>query len=461
MKTRARFLAGLGTCIVLGAGLQAQEPASGATPSGTKPPEAVVPRWSADEEAAIRLLRSLRSKERPPEEELVASLSLPGEVLLPLLFEVLQRRSVPALDGGEDQLLSEIQESVVLGAFESYDRDVVLAHLEPMLAAGQEPRLRHAAMLALGRAGRANDLIQLFELALPASELALERPMAKALERAVAALVRRVPATLDMLVQLRRITRPELLPSLIEAVGTAGDPRGLAYLADVLYWSDALALDVLSQIPRLGASGDVNLDEPMRARLRVFLAADRPGHCRAAITALTALADLESIGTFITLLSAEDRGLRENAHWALKQLTGLSYSPTQETWARWHQSELSWMVRSRAREFHRLQDGDAAESADALRTILTHPFARGELCATLPELLKSRHVPLRELACRTLGELEVVAATEKLVWALEDPVLEVRQAAHAALRRLTHLDLPLEPIAWQGATGADPRGNEL
>lgn len=458
-----RILAGLGTFLVLGSAFGAQQPAGeGPAPVLVGAPEvSSSPLWNPEEEAAIRLLRSLRSKQRPSEEELVAQLSLPGEGLLPLLFEVLLRRVVPPLDGGEEQILSEIQETIVLRTLEGYDRETVLGHLEPRLAAGSEPRLRHSAMLVLGHAGRANDLMQLFELALPSSELALERPMARALERAVAALVRRVPEAIEQLIQLRRITRSELFPSLIAAVGAAGDPRGLAYLAEVLYWSEPLALDVLSQVPRLGPSGEVSLDEPMRARLRVFLAPDRPGHCRAAITALTALLDLESVGTFIGLLSAEDRGLRENAHWALKQLTGLAYSPTPETWSRWHQSELSWMVRSRAPEFHRLLQGDAAEAADALRTILVHPFARGELCATLPELLKSRHATLRELACRSLGELEVVSATEKLVWTLEDPVVEVRQAAHAALRRLTRLDLPLEPIAWQGATGADPRGNEL
>lgn len=458
MNPLARIWTGLGALLVLGSVGAAQEPV---TPAPEAPAPAVLSRWTPDEEAALRLLRALRRKERPPEHELVASLSLPGETLLPLLFEVLERRNVPALDGGEDQVLSEIQETILLRTFETYDRETVLSYLEPRLSAGAELRLRHAAILAIGHAGRPNDLMQLFELALPTGELALEKPMAKALERAVTVLVQRVPATIDMLVQLRRITRPELLPRLIEAVGAAGDPRGLAYLADVLYWAEPLALDVLSQVPRLGPSGDVSLDEPLRARLRVFLSSDRPGHGRAAITALTALGDLESIGAFIALLSSEDRGLRENAHWGLKELTGLSFSATPETWSRWHQSELSWMVRARAREFHRLQQGDAAEAADALRTILSHPFARGELCATLPELLKSRHVSLRELACRTLGELEVVEATEKLVWTLEDPVVEVRQAAHAALRRLTRLDLPLEPVAWQGATGADPRGSEL
>jgi HEAT repeat protein len=285
--------------------------------------------------------------------------------------------------------------------------------------------------------------------------------MAKGLERAVAALLQHDPRAFEQLVVLRRITRAELLPALIDAVGAAGDPRGLAFLGDLLYWAEPLALDIMSQIPRLGASGDSALDEPLRVRLRPFLAPERPGHCRAAITALATLADFESIPGLIALLASEDRGLKENAHWALKELTGLTFSATPEGWARWHQSELAWAVRAKARELQRLQNGDPAEAADALRTLLTHPFARAELCTTLPELLKSRHPALRGLACRTLGELGVAGVTEKLVWTLEDEIPEVRAAAHAALRRLTRLDLPLEPVAWQSATNCDPRAAEL
>jgi len=432
--------------------------------SVSAPPAATVvlpPAWTPEEEAAIRLLRTLRRKERPPDEELVARLSLAGEQTFPLFFQVLSRRQVPALDGGEEQILSEIQEELVLRTVSTFDREAVLTHVEAQLLAGADLRLRYAAMVSIGRAGRANDLPQLFELALPAAEPALDRRMATGLGRAVTALARHDARTFEQLVALRRITRAELLPTLVDAVGEAGDARGLAYLGELLYWAEGLALDIMSQVPRLGASGDPALDEPMRVRVRPYLAPERPGHCRAAILALATLSDLESISGLIALLPSEDRGLKENAHWALKELTGLSFSPEAETWSRWHQSELSWAVRSKTREFHRLQSGDPGEAADALRTLLTHPFARSELRTTLPELLKSRHPALRGLACRTLAELGAVEATEKLVWSLEDEIPDVRQAAHAALRKLTHLDLPLEPIAWQSATNSEPRGAEL
>jgi HEAT repeat protein len=423
--------------------------------------ETMLPAWTPEEEAAIRLLRTLRKKDRPAEEVLVGQLSLAGERLFPLFFEILSRRQVPALDGGEEQILSEIQEEIVLQTVAKLDRETVLAHVEAELMSGADLRLRYAAMVSIGRAGRANDLPQLFELALPAAEPALDKRMALGLERAVTALARRDARTFEQLVSLRRITRAELLPTLIDAVGEAGDPRGLAYFGELLYWAEPLALDIMSQVPRVGASGDPALDEPLCVRLRSYLAPDRPGHCRAAVTALATLADLEAIPGLIALLTSEDRGLKENAHWALKELTGLAFSATQETWSRWHQAELSWAVRSKAHELQRLQNGDAVDAADALRTLMTHPFARADLRTALPELLKSRHAALRGLACRTLGELGVTEATEKLVWTLEDEIPEVRAAAHAALRQLTRLDLPLEPVAWQDATNSGPRAAEL
>ncbi|MEQ1892718.1 MAG: HEAT repeat domain-containing protein [Planctomycetota bacterium] len=456
MRTTRRIIAALAACACFGPAPAAQQAAQ-----ATASEEASLPTWTPEEEAAIRLLRTLRKKDRPADEVLVAQLSLPGEQLFPLFFEVLSRRQVPALEGGEAQILSEIQEEILLQTVAQLDRETVLAHVEAQLLAGADLRLRYAAMLSIGRAGRANDLPQLFELALPAAEPALDKRMALGLERAVTALARRDPRTFEQLVSLRRITRAELLPTLIDALGEAGDPRGLLYLGELLYWAEPLALDIMSQIPRVGASGDPALDEPLRVRLRPFLAPDRPGHCRAAITALATLADLESIPGLIALLTSEDRGLKENAHWALKELTGLGFSAAPDTWARWHQSELSWTVRSKALELQRLQNGDPAEAAEALCTLLTHPFARVDLRRTLPELLRSRHPALRGLACRTLGELGVVEATEKLVWTLEDEIPEVRSAAHAALRQLTRLDLPLEPVAWQSATHSDPRTAEL
>lgn len=455
MNTRALEFLALFLCA--GPLASAQEsPTTGAPAAAT-----VQPAWTPEEEAAIRLLRTLRKKERPADELLIVQLSSAGERLFPLLFQVLARRQVPALDGGDEQVLSEIQETILLGAVATFDREVVLAHVEAALVAEPDLRLRYAAMMSIGHAGRANDLPQLFALALPADDPALDKRMATGLERSVAALARRDARCFEQLVALRRIIRAELLPTLVDAVGEAGDPRGLAFLAEVLYWSEPLALEVMSQIPRLGASGDVALDEGMRVRLRPYLAPERSGHCRAAVTALAALHDLEAIPGLVALLTSEDRGLAQNAHWALKELTGLTFSAEPNAWARWHQSELSWTVRSKARELQRLQSGDAGESADALRVLLTHPFARSELRAVLPELLKSRHPGLRTLACRTLAELGAKEATEKLVWALEDDFPEVRAAAHGALRTLTRLDLPLEPVAWQSATNTDPRGTEL
>lgn len=434
--------------------------AASGTP-GTSVEEPAPPAWTAEERTAIELLRSLRQKERPPDAELAARLGPAGERLLPLLFEVLAARAVPGLDGEAPQVLSEIQENVVLLALARLDREPVLAHVGVRLAAGPDPRLRHAALGGVGAVARANDLPQLFDLCFPPEELELDERLARALRRAVTTLLAHDPRGFEQLVTLRRITRPELLPVLVEAVGASRDPHGLLYLSEIAYWHEGLVLLVMSQVPLLGTAADEAVNDALRVRLRPYLDEGKPGHCRAAVTALEALADLDSIGPLIALLDSESAGLRQNAHWALRSLTGLELSANQETWARWHQAELAWLVRSKPREFQRLRDGDAATVSDALRTILEHPLARAEFASALPELLKNRFPAIRALACQTLADLDATDAVEKLVWALEDPTPEVSQAAHAALRSLTRLDLPRDPLAWQSATNSEPRGAEL
>lgn len=436
-----------------------------AAPEGL--PALVPPQRNEVERAALELLRSLRRKERPADEELAETLARGGERLVPLLFDVLATRSVPAVDldaagaAGAAQVLSEVQESVLLLALARLERGPVLDHASRAVFAEPTLARRAAALLAVGAVGRANDLPQLFELALAREERQPEERLELALRRAVALLLGHDPRALEQLTTLRRITRAELLPALVEAVGASRDPRGLAYLSEIAYWHEGLVLDVMSQVPLLGPSGDEAIDEAMRVRLRPYLDELRPGPCRAAILALTALGDEDSIAALIELLESDSAGLRENAHWALRKLTGLSLAGTPAVWSHWHQGELYWMLRQKPKEFQRLKESQAAIVADALREILTHPLARKELSSALPDLLKSRFPPIRVLACRSLAELDARGAVGKLVWALEDPVPEVSQAAHAALRKLTRLDLPCESLAWQSATNTSPRGTEL
>lgn len=454
------FLLALAACAAV---VRAQDGA--ASPAGAaasaQAETSAQPVWTPEEEAAIQILRSLRKKQRPSDEELAARLSLAGARVLPLYFEVLTTRRVPALDSVEAQVLSEVQEHAILLACAELERGPVLAHVEAALLAGVDLRKRAAALAMIGAVGRANDLPQLFALALADEETAPPETLGEKLLGAVASVLAQDPRGFEQLLTLRRVTRAELLPVLVEAVGATRDPRGLAYLSEVAYWSEKLILDVMSQVPRIGPSGDEAIDTALRVRLRSYLDETRPGHCRAAITAVTALADESAIASLITLLACENEGLRENAHWALRELTGLSMASNAETWNRWHQAEQYWCLRSKAREFQRLRQSDPAEVADALRAILAHPLARRELATALPDLLKSPWPALRILACRTLGELSSKEAVGRLVWALEDPEPEVVTAAHAALRRLTQLDLPREPLAWQSATRTEPRGTQL
>lgn len=423
-----------------------------ATPAAQAPLPAPVTTWSDQDVAAIDVLRGLRSKEQADAGVLAGRLASPGNAAWPLLFDVLVTRRVPAHEPEDlPQILSEVQERVILLAIGELDRSFVLDRIGALGDVGDDPARALAVMGCLGAVGRVNDLLALFELARPDEDESLAPDRAAALRRATAAILGRDERSFEQLLHLRRLTPVELLPVLVAAVGDARDGRGLRYLSEISYWHEDLMADVLAQVRRVGPSGEAEVDDGMRVRIRPYLDPESPGLCRAAIPALVALRDRESIGPLIELLSDETRGLREGALWALRQLTGLQLSGNPETWARWYQAEQAWLLRERPRAFQRLRSNDAGEAAAALRDVLEHPLAREDLCEALPDLLRNRMPEIRTMACHWLGDLDVRTAVPKLVWALEDRDRSVATAAWEALRRLTPYDLPLDPGAWRAA----------
>jgi hypothetical protein len=413
------------------------------------------PAWTAQDQAAIELLRGLRSREQEKEEAVLAErLAQPGGSAWPLLLDVLVARRVPSFQPDtEPQVLSEVQERVILRAIGTLERDFVLERIAALGDVKDDQARTLAVMGCMGAVGRVNDLLALFELARPERGQAPDRDRAAALRRAAAAIVVRDERSFEQLVALRRLTPVELLPALIKAVGDARDGRGLRFLSDVAYWHEDLVADVLAQVRRVGPSGDADLDDAMRVRIRPYLDPESPSLCRAAIPALVALSDSDSLGPLIELLEHESRGLRQDAHWALRQLTGLELSASPETWGRWYQAEQAWLIRERPRTFQRLRSNEAGVAAAALREVLEHPLARQELCEALPDLLRNRVPAIRAMACEWLADLEVASAVPKLVWALDDRDRDVSRAAWQALRHLTALDLPLESDVWREELG--------
>lgn len=414
------------------------------------------PAWSDQDLAAIDILRGLRSKEQADSGVLAGRLASPGNAAWPLLFDVLVSRRVPAHEpDATPQILSEVQERVILTAIGQLERSFVLGRIAALGEVKDDPARALAVMGCLGAVGRVNDLIALFELALPDRKAPLERNREASLRRAAAAILARDERAFEQLVGLRRLTPIPLLPALVAATGDVRDGRGLRYLSEVAYWHEELIADVLAQVSRVGLSGDAELDDAMRVRVRPHLDPEDTALCRAAIPALVALGDRDSIGPLIELLSNEARGLREGALWALRRLTGLELSGNPETWARWYQAEQAWLVRERPRAFQRLRSNDAGQAADALREVLGHPLAREELCEALPDLLRNRVPQIRAMACRWLSDLDVRAAVPRLVWTLDDRDRAVATAAWEALRHLTSLDLPLEQDTWHEALGEE------
>ena len=115
--------------------------------------------------------------------------------------------------------------------------------------------------------------------------------------------------------------------------------------------------------------------------------------------------DAESVSALVEILADAPEGLRGNAHWALKHISGLEFPDDADRWRLWHEGELSWWESTGKGLLEVLSAGDKDAIIGALRAL-----ARGRL--------------FRDL---------IRPGVEIL---LEDPDAEVRAAAEELMRQL-------------------------
>lgn len=387
-------------------------------------------------------LRLLRDPDHPDTSELLPGFTEAGRRVPGLLYRILVDRRVPAWGEEKAQGLSVFQRDLILAGFEGMGRAFVMESLCGALAAAESRSSRQAAVEVLGAVGNAGDVDRLFELALTEEEEGPGREMEEAFRRAAGSILARDDEAFVGLSRNWRTKRGELLPALVMAVGQSGNPAGLGFLADVILWDDELALPAIAQISRLGRGSDERLNHELSIRLRQFLDAERPEHCRASCLALAELEDMDAIPFLIDLLELEEApGLAKNGLFALRKLTGLSLPLDARRWKHWYEGELDWMRSEKAREFRRLLSHEASQAAKGLRAIEQHPLAKEELVVTLRAVLIDRDEDVRVLACQALAEHGDEYVIPWLVDALWDPYPEVQDAAWKALRKISGLEL--------------------
>lgn len=354
----------------------------------------------------------------------------------PALFGFLRAAALPALEGDEEpSALSADQRSWILAGVRALGRREAAGLARDALARDHEAGTRVAALAILGAVGEGHDLRELLAWALPEGTNTLEPGVNEALRDAAGEILARDERAFDELARWRSFREP-LLEPLLRAAGEAPGPRALEFLTEVIHWNAAHAPAALSEVQELGRSFDPATDQEARLRIRPLLDPLRPELGRAAALALGALGDIEAVPELAALLE-EGPGLRANAHWALRRITGLAIPPEREAWDGWFGAELAWFEREGEAALAQLAAGGPSELAAAFHALAPHLLAREELVQTLLERVWDDDPAVRILAIRALGSHGDRRAIPELGQLRDAPEVELAAAAREALQRLS------------------------
>lgn len=399
-------------------------------------------------------LASHRSPSRPSEAVLVERLVPLGDELLLPAFEILADRRIP-LAGADDQVLSEPQRDILLDTFTALGRGSVFAAERGWRAELDDPDTTCARLRIRGSVGTVEDVDFLILQASATDELDRRR-VQEALRPALASTLRRDPRALDRLAGVWRDLRPDLLPTLVAAVGDAGDARGVDILLQVCSGQPEVAPDVMAQVRVLGPAPSHDVNESLALTLRKHLDPTDAQRCAAAAVALAVLEDVASVPTLVSLLESESEGVRRNSAWALGQLTGMRFPADAELWQRWLSEEKAWEAGEKRQALFRLRSIDPGMVTASVREISRHRLYRHELSTELGPLLRHRNANLRRVACAGMQQLGSRRALPFLAAALDDTDPEVVRAARVAIASIAGVEADDAEALQEAVDRADP-----
>ena len=412
------------------------------------------------EKVAAELVGSLRAaRDRAaPVADLTRRIEQNAVTGLPLLLTILGDERVPApADDPEArvQQLSVVQRDMILNALERAGRERVLPSTDELFAAAPAADADFLALQVLGAVGSARDFERLLQHALDPDRTLLAERERLAFERAATRMLARDPETYEQLLRHAPNARPELLPSLLFAAGAARDPRGLAFVQQVLDRQPDLARIAISQVRLIGPSLSVQRNEELLRRVRPYLRPEEKETCQAAALALAELGDAESIPALLELLEHDSAGIRENALWALQRATGMSFPLDARIWTEWYEGELAWLADEAPGLIQQLSASDTSKVAEALKALTRHRLHRHQLAQRIGDELPRVSDELRVLICKTLGRLESPYAIPALLDAAEDRHVPLSIAAFEALLAVTRRDLGRDADTWRAALFAE------
>jgi HEAT repeat protein len=228
-----------------------------------------------------------------------------------------------------------------------------------------------------------------------------------------------------------------LTGAVVRAVGRAGDPAGLTWLAARLE-DPTLVSAAVQEIGRLASAGRGDRPAFVADAVHPLLQSGDEPLQRAAIRALGALGQPSSIARLVALLEhAPSTGEQRMIVAALQSISGVPLPADPAGWRQWYERERRWRDEEGAAAVARLDLEDPAAIVAAVQELAGHPLFRDQLAPPLVVLLR-RHESLsvRAQVCLALGRLRTDEGLAALEEALEDDAPEVRGTAARALERL-------------------------
>ncbi len=307
-----------------------------------------------------------------------------------------------------------------------------------------------AACALCGACGTSNDL----ELLLHTATLDENGGAGSELERAITAILVRDVAGFTVLDGLIGTVPADLHASVATGVELTKKNDAAALLSRWIGTRSNMRIVALPHLARLALALDKPIADEVLQPVRALLD-QSDGECLAdAIVCAGRLGDYAAVPRLTHWLRDGDAGLKSDALWSLRQISGLVFDEDPAMWQAWFVGESTWWERNSRTAFENLRSGTRVEKVEALRAIASMHAWREKLGDHVAVLLDDPDLELAGYGARLLGRLGSRTSIGPLVDALSNA--GCADAAHEALEAITHKKLPTEPGACRDALGIAP-----
>jgi len=296
-------------------------------------------------------------------------------------------------------------------------------------------RLR-VAQRVLGAVGDPEDLSLLVRLSTPADARAAVGPLVRSeFVDAAASILARHPDE-NWVVRVHYDTAPAgLQASVIAAAAEARLPGVVDVFGGLLGVHPELDVVVLSQLAR--TAGPWNHGPEVCEAVRSVLLSAEGSERVAAVMALGALEDADSVDALIELFEEADSGLGAHLDRALSRITGRNFRGDPRQWRTWRMDIAQWWRTEAPGLFRDLRGPDEARAAAAINALSRHRLYRREFERELLASLRPDRPEVCALGCRVLawmGSPASLTTLQRLAGSSDDWVSD---AARAALEEIS------------------------